>query len=424
MSVVDLPSLSKEDKPENPFLKSGGCEIRLPLVQHKRVDSLTNVLKNNIGYNPFTRRVVSEPKDEESTSEETPSESDSESNSDDFVDDYLQRCQVKPAAVKSDDIDALFEHKMYRTIVSVFFPLPPNQIRSDYYSFLVQSYDVCYSLLQLNRLDDAGLLLDSCESIIRESRENTYLDALPGDSPMTSVKEMESLFELRCLLLHVFLKENACTEAMALLQRLFDCVGGKCSEDAFLLMKREEVAEWVEQLENVVIRSLLAQYSYSYAISLVDRWIDVHAQCNLPIVSLFLLSISIRLASGNVASLSLVEDEYTKYVPKEDDCLFLDYLRGVERMQDSCYGEAVSFFERVAGFSVNLSLQQSAVNNAAVCYYMECKLDKAAEAIEVETSELNHPQAFLLKNPEKHFTVHLVGTLRVIYKDLYPEEEW
>lgn len=174
--------------------------------------------------------------------------------------------------------------------------------------------------------------------------------------------------------------------------------------------------------------------SYSYAISLVDRWIDVHAQCNLPIVSLFLLSISIRLASGNVASLSLVEDEYTKYVPKEDDCLFLDYLRGVERMQESCYGEAVSFFERVVGFSVyvlfgtftprNLSLQQSAVNNAAVCYYMECKLDKAAEAIEVETSELNHPQAFLLKNPEKHFTVHLVGTLRVIYKDLYPEEEW
>ena len=62
MSVVDLPSLSKEDKPENPFLKSGGCEIRLPLVQHKRVDSLTNVLKNNIGYNPITRRVVSEPK--------------------------------------------------------------------------------------------------------------------------------------------------------------------------------------------------------------------------------------------------------------------------------------------------------------------------------------------------------------------------
>ena len=56
-----------------------------------------------------------------------------------LVDDYLQRCQVKPAAVKSDDIDALFEHKMYRTIVSVFFPLPPNQIRSDYYSFLVQS---------------------------------------------------------------------------------------------------------------------------------------------------------------------------------------------------------------------------------------------------------------------------------------------
>ena len=129
-----------------------------------------------------------------------------------------------------------------------------------------------------------------------------------------------------------------------------------------------------------------------------------------------------------------MEDSYLKYVPKEDDCLFLDYLRGVERMQDSCYGEAVSFFERVAGFSVyvlfgtftprNLSLQQSAVNNAAVCYYMECKLDKAAEAIEVETSELNHPQAFLLKNPEKHFTVHLVGTLRVIYKDLYPEEEW
>ena len=77
---------------------------------------------------------------------------------------------------------------------------------------------------------------------------------------MTSVKEMESLFELRCLLLHVFLEEeNACTEAMALLQRLFDCVGGKCPEDAFLLMKREEVAEWVEQLENVVIRSLLAQ---------------------------------------------------------------------------------------------------------------------------------------------------------------------
>lgn len=62
MSVVDLPSLSKEDKPENPFLKSCACEIHLPLVQHKRVDSLTNVLKNNIGYNPFTRRVVSEPK--------------------------------------------------------------------------------------------------------------------------------------------------------------------------------------------------------------------------------------------------------------------------------------------------------------------------------------------------------------------------
>lgn len=77
---------------------------------------------------------------------------------------------------------------------------------------------------------------------------------------MTSVKEMESLFELRCLLLHVFLEEeNVCTEAMALLQRLFDCVGGKCSEDAFLLMKKEEVAELVEQLENVVIRSLLAQ---------------------------------------------------------------------------------------------------------------------------------------------------------------------
>lgn len=77
---------------------------------------------------------------------------------------------------------------------------------------------------------------------------------------MTSVKEMESLFELRCLLLHVFLeKENACTEAMVLLQRLFDCVGGKCPEDAFLLMKKEEIAEWVERLENVVIRSLLAQ---------------------------------------------------------------------------------------------------------------------------------------------------------------------
>ena len=76
---------------------------------------------------------------------------------------------------------------------------------------------------------------------------------------MTSVKEMESLFELRCLLLHVFLEENACTEAMALLQRSFDCVGGKCPEDAFLLMKKEEIAEWIEQLENVVIRSLLAQ---------------------------------------------------------------------------------------------------------------------------------------------------------------------
>lgn len=55
---------------------------------------------------------------------------------------------------------------------------------------------------------------------------------------------------------------------------------------------------------------------------------------------------------------------------------------------------------------------------------MECKLDKAAEAIEVETSELNHSKTFLLKNPEKHFTVHLVCTLRMVYKDLYPEEEW
>lgn len=87
-----------------------------------------------------------------------------------------------------------------------------------------------------------------------------YLDALPEDSPMPSVKEMENLFELRCILLHVFLeKENSCTKAMNLLQRLFDCVGGKCPDDAFLLMKKEEIAEWIEQLENVVTRFLLAQ---------------------------------------------------------------------------------------------------------------------------------------------------------------------
>ena len=36
------------------------------------------------------------------------------------------------------DIDALFEHKMFHTIVEEFFPIPPNQVRTVYYS-LVQS---------------------------------------------------------------------------------------------------------------------------------------------------------------------------------------------------------------------------------------------------------------------------------------------
>ena len=37
------------------------------------------------------------------------------------------------------DIDALFEHKMFHTIVEEFFPIPSNQVRTDYYSFVVQS---------------------------------------------------------------------------------------------------------------------------------------------------------------------------------------------------------------------------------------------------------------------------------------------
>lgn len=53
--------------------------------------------------------------------------------------EFLERCQCEPVSVGRADIDALFEHKMFRTIVEEFFPIPPNQVRTDYYSFLVQS---------------------------------------------------------------------------------------------------------------------------------------------------------------------------------------------------------------------------------------------------------------------------------------------
>ena len=55
------------------------------------------------------------------------------------MNEFLERCQCESVSVDPTDIDALFEHKMYRTIVEEFFPIPPNQVRTDYYSFLVQS---------------------------------------------------------------------------------------------------------------------------------------------------------------------------------------------------------------------------------------------------------------------------------------------
>ena len=85
--------------------------------------------------------------------------------------------------------------------------------------------------------------------------------------------------------------------------------------------------------------------------SLVSNWIETHSKLNLPTIPLFLVAISIRLVSGNASSLSRIEEDYKRYYSKEDNCMFLDYLHGVEKMQESSYKEAVAIFDGVIGFS-------------------------------------------------------------------------
>ncbi len=115
---------------------------------------------------------------------------------------------------------------------------------------------MCYSLLQLDRADDASILLESCLSVIQESQLQEYQDALPEESPVGSVKEGEMLYRFRLAVLRVMLNEE---EASGFLKRLFDAVGGKSRDELCQSVRREELAETIEKMEAIVVRSLLRQ---------------------------------------------------------------------------------------------------------------------------------------------------------------------
>ena len=102
---------------------------------------------------------------------------------------------------------------------------------------------MCYSLLQLDRADDASVLLESCLSVIQESQSQEYQDALPEESPVGSVKEGEMLYRFRLAVLRVMLNEE---EASGFLKRLFDAVGGKSRDELCQSVRREELAETEE----------------------------------------------------------------------------------------------------------------------------------------------------------------------------------
>ena len=91
--------------------------------------------------------------------------------------------------------------------------------------------------------------------------------------------------------------------------------------------------------------------SFDSVLALLKQWIETHMQLELPLYPLFYLHAKIEALSGNPAALSQIEEGYQRCLKGEDDIMFADFLRGLQRMQEKCYSEAIAFFERVIGFS-------------------------------------------------------------------------
>lgn len=69
------------------------------------------------------------------------------------------------------------------------------------------------------------------------------------------------------------------------------------------------------------------------------------------------------------------------------------------------------------------SLQVAAVNNAAIGYYLQQRLDKAASLIEVGVCVVRDAQSYIVKDPENNMPKDLIETLVVVYRDLYTSQE-